>query len=72
MGAYCKHFNPPSDCATCRSDRGAPTLSIRPYQNAAGTFSVELHVHGLPTDSMAEKVADMLTTFMAGKEIKTN
>lgn len=50
----------------------APTLSIKPYKNEAGTFSVELHVHGLRTDAMAEKLADMLTAFMAGKEIKAN
>lgn len=50
-----------------------PTVSIRPYLNeASGTYSVELFVHGLRTEASAEKLADMLTAFIAGDELKSH
>lgn len=50
-----------------------PTMSIRPYLNeSVGSYSVELYVHGLRTAAMAEKLADMLTAFMAGEELRSN
>lgn len=74
MGAYCKHLKHPANCETCKREISSvsPTLSIRPYQNESGTFSVELHAHGLSTAEMAEKLANMLTAFMAGNEIKSH
>lgn len=76
MAAYCRHLKNPGTCHLCQRERAqkavAPTLSIRPYENEVGTFSVDLHVHGLRTAAMAEKLADMLTAFMAGKEIQSN
>lgn len=78
MAAYCKHLKNISSgtCSLCQQERAqkaaAPTVSIRPYESDSGSFSVDLQVHGLRTAAMAEKLADMLTAFMAGKEIQSN